>query len=528
MSSLTNVSTSLFLTQQQDLAKFPIQFTLEDFHLVECINRRNSVVWIANYKYSSDTLVLKEIDTTNFQQHNWVNVQREFVIINVKHPNILQTYGYFFVPPKVYFVLEHAKGGNLFKALKHNGPFPEAMVRTVMTQLLNACLHLHSENIIHRDLKLDNILLTSPGNFSTVVVADFGVCFPKVGARVQPETVVGTLDYMAPEVLPNEEQRIYSEKVDVWALGIMCYEMLHGFPPFADPDIRQTCYNITNSGFHVSSKLSEDCLDFICTVLKKSADERPDVQALSQHPWIAKAKPAPTRSAQLAGTLETEKAHVHAMRADFLIQRCRCEILRRNCATVRLHTDCAITRQLVSTFLRMKQYEIIAKPTLPLTFSSPLKSDEVYIIDTTPHNIQAIRYQLRTARESNKAFPMTIALVTVIENRLPRLLADTFDFYLHKPVERSQMQVFPPVVHRQSNIPGTQTTSRGLQITEGTPGGHPPMVDATPGGDVLHVFVARAAHLQPTGGDFRRHANVWRKVAYVRVMPGPWCDGGTA
>ncbi|KAK3257683.1 hypothetical protein CYMTET_33242, partial [Cymbomonas tetramitiformis] len=118
---------------------------------------------------------------------------------------------------------------------------------------------------------------------------------------------------MSPEILSSESDvnvNNYDEKVDVWALGIMCYEMLHGFPPFADADIGRTCYNITNSGFHVSSKLSEHCLDFICTALKKNASERPDAHQMANHPWIALARPERSRAAQV-GRADTEKAHVH-------------------------------------------------------------------------------------------------------------------------------------------------------------------------------------------------------------------------
>lgn len=443
--SLNSVSNSLFLTAQQNLALFPIQFALQDFYIIECISRqRNSVVWLANYKYASQALVLKEIDTTNFQPHHWVNVQRELVSVNIKHPSILTTHGYFFDSPKVFFVLEHAEGGNLYKALKNGGPFPEAKVRKTMVQIMDAVVHLHSENIIHRDLKLDNVLLRSPGNFDSIIVADFGVCFPRVAGRIQPVTVVGTLDYMSPEILSSESDNNinnYDEKVDVWALGIMCYEMLHGAPPFADADIGRTCYNITNSGFHVSSTLSEHCLDFICTALKKNAMERPNAHQLAKHPWIALPRPERPRVMQVG---RTENARVQEMYAEFLLQQVRCEILHRKCTTITLHTDCPIARQLISTLLRMKQYEVIAKPTLQIDFSHASSSD-VYLIDTTPHNLQAIRLKLRSVLESHQR-PMLIALVTVVENRLPRLLADTFNFYLHKPVERVQMQVFPPVV----------------------------------------------------------------------------------
>jgi serine/threonine protein kinase len=69
---------------------------------------------------------VQEINTSAFQAHHWVNLQREFLSVQLSHPHVICTHGYFFVPDKVYFVQEYAKGGNLYQALKHRGPFSES------------------------------------------------------------------------------------------------------------------------------------------------------------------------------------------------------------------------------------------------------------------------------------------------------------------------------------------------------------------------------------------------------------------
>eukprot|EP00959_Pyramimonas_sp_CCMP1952_P467651 9491974-Pyramimonas_sp.AAC.1 len=82
---------------------------------------------------------------------------------------------------------------------------------------------------------------------------------------------VGTLDYMAPEVIEHEAEngQVYDEKVDIWAIGIICYELLHGVPPFSNLNMEQTCFNIARATFQTSPQLSSECIDFINDVLKK-------------------------------------------------------------------------------------------------------------------------------------------------------------------------------------------------------------------------------------------------------------------
>eukprot|EP00240_Pyramimonas_obovata_P003197 CAMPEP_0118920700 /NCGR_PEP_ID=MMETSP1169-20130426/137_1 /TAXON_ID=36882 /ORGANISM="Pyramimonas obovata, Strain CCMP722" /LENGTH=623 /DNA_ID=CAMNT_0006861269 /DNA_START=296 /DNA_END=2167 /DNA_ORIENTATION=+ len=451
----------LFLSHSQDKEKFPIQFAIDDFQFLEAIaESKNSTVWLVNYRFANNLLVLKEINFKRFMKRHWVNLQREFISIQLNHKNILKTHGFFFLPNRVFFVLDYAKGGDLYQSLKREGPYSEERVLNIIHQLLEAVKHIHAQNIIHRDLKLDNILYSNTG-YDDIKVADFGVCFPKTEFRAHPETRVGTLDYMAPEVIEHETDngQIYDEKVDIWAIGIICYELLHGVPPFSNPNMEQTCFNIARAAFQISPELSANCVDFINNVLKKAPHNRPTIEEMQSHPWLRsnKTRTAPTRvigSGQNKAVAERERDKLRScsMQAEFLTHHIRCEILRRQCKTVFVLTDCPITRQLLSALLRLKQYTVMLQPTSSVeTIASRGNSmySEVYIVDVSAYNIQFIRSALRDVLNMYMR-PILIALITITQQRQPDVLADLFDFYIHKPVERTQIDVFPAAVMNQS------------------------------------------------------------------------------
>lgn len=477
--SPANLDSQMFLAQRQDKEKFPIQFAVDDFMFVEQLTQsKNSVIWLVNYRFANDLLVLKEVNFKRFMKHHWVNLQREFLSVQLVHNNVLRTHGYFFVPNKVFFVQEYAKGGDLYQSLKRQGPFPEDRVRKIMVQLLDAVEYIHYKNIIHRDLKLDNVLFMST-NSDQIKVADFGVCFPKTESRADPETKVGTLDYMAPEVLKDSRQdQCYDEKVDVWAIGIITYELLHGFPPFSNPNFERTCYNITQSTFENSARLSPLASDFINSVLRKAPEERLTVEGMQKHEWLAGIKGTPGArpkpqvpglgvSSSLRGQEDEDKLTVYRMRAEFLTHHVRCEILRRNTKTVLVMTDCPITRQLLSTLLWLKKYKVIMRSSADAkniyTQAQEVQA-EVYVIDVSPFNIQVMRSAFRNVLAMPNR-PILLALVTITQGRQPHVIADLFDYCIHKPVDRTQMEVFPTAVNNNNFAEGE--AKLGMDNTEG-------------------------------------------------------------
>eukprot|EP00951_Prasinocladus_malaysianus_P008711 scaffold63350_cov42-Prasinocladus_malaysianus.AAC.1 len=194
--------------------------------------------------------------------------------------------------------MEYGTEGNLFQEVHRRGGFlPEnTTVNLVVLPLLSALSYLHSKGIIHRDMKPENMMFVKCGKERLLKVADFGLsinCWQEA-----PTTCAGTVDYMAPEIVlcpPQSDQQgscspqlaRYDQSVDVWALGILVYEMMIGAPPFEDPDGPQsTARNILETEPEFPDVISAEARDFISMALRKNPSGRPSMSQMMGHPWI--------------------------------------------------------------------------------------------------------------------------------------------------------------------------------------------------------------------------------------------------
>ena len=189
------------------------------------------------------------------------------VMQKVNHPNLVKLVDLKKTKSHNYLVMEFCNGGDLTGCLrkfmaKYRRPFSEEIVQYLMRQIVSGLDALHSRNILHRDLKLDNILVCFSSDFdksnlnmmrATAKITDFG--FATILNKAQPvaHTVLGTPTYMEPTLLNNMEQRTrnqqgYDQKVDIWSLGTLCYEMLVGRNPFMGTSM-QDVFKIGNLSF---------------------------------------------------------------------------------------------------------------------------------------------------------------------------------------------------------------------------------------------------------------------------------------
>ena len=149
--------------------------------------------------------------------------------MNVEHPFIL-TLRYSFQTSTHYFlIVDYVNGGDLFKHLKRRGNFSEPEARHYGAQIIPALEHLHSQNIIYRDLKPENVLVDKDGY---IKLSDFGISKQIKHSLDLTNTMVGTPEYIAPEMFSARQG--YGVEVDIWSLGCLLYELVVGQPPFKD------------------------------------------------------------------------------------------------------------------------------------------------------------------------------------------------------------------------------------------------------------------------------------------------------
>jgi len=164
--------------------------------------------------------VLKKTDVVRLRQVEHVNAER-FILARIRHPFIVDLYATFQDNLNIYMLLSYVPGGELFSHLRRAHRFSPDVTRFYLAIIVLALRYLHSYNIIYRDLKPENLLLDQRGYLR---ITDFG--FAKV-VDDRTWTLCGTPEYLAPEIIQSDG---HGKAVDWWACGILCYEMLVGYP----------------------------------------------------------------------------------------------------------------------------------------------------------------------------------------------------------------------------------------------------------------------------------------------------------
>ncbi|KAJ3310651.1 spindle assembly checkpoint kinase [Blyttiomyces sp. JEL0837] len=202
------------------------------------------------------------------------------ILFKKEHPNILRLYGYFYDAKRVYLILEYAANGEMYKHLKKVNRFDDEQASKYIAQMTDALLYLHKKHVIHRDIKPENLLVGIKGELK---IADFGWSVHAPNARRQ--TLCGTLDYLPPEMV---EGKAHTDKVDLWSLGILCYEFLVGVPPFEDHGYKATYRRIAKVDLKIPDYVSPEAKDLITRLLQYNPEKRLPLEQVLVHPWIVK------------------------------------------------------------------------------------------------------------------------------------------------------------------------------------------------------------------------------------------------
>ncbi|OWF56475.1 aurora kinase A-like [Mizuhopecten yessoensis] len=257
------------------------KWSLQDFDIGRPLGKgKFGNVYLAREKSTKYIVAIKVLFKSQLQKNGVEHQLRREIEIqsHLRHPHILRLFQYFHDKTRVYLVLEYAPKGELYKELMKVTRFDEKRTATYMFQMASALLYCHSKKVIHRDIKPENLLLGLTGDLK---IADFGWSVHAPSSR--RTTLCGTLDYLPPEMV---EGKLHDEKVDLWSLGVLCYEFLVGKPPFEAASQTDTYRRITKVDLQFPSHVSTPARNLISLLLKHDPSQRITLEKVLEHPWI--------------------------------------------------------------------------------------------------------------------------------------------------------------------------------------------------------------------------------------------------
>ncbi|CAO3687691.1 unnamed protein product [Umbelopsis ramanniana] len=242
-------------------------------------------VYVAVELSTNKKVAIKQMDLAQ-QPRKELIVNEILVMKESQHPNIVNFLDSYLVKQsELWVIMEFMEGGALTDVIDNN-TMTEQQIATVCLETTRGLYHLHCQNIIHRDIKSDNILLNAAGQ---VKISDFGFCAKLTDQKNKRATMVGTPYWMAPEVVKQKE---YGAKVDIWSLGIMAIEMIENEPPYLDEEPLKALYLIATNGtptLKSPEKLSRELKSFLAVCLCVDVRSRANSTELLEHDFLKKA-----------------------------------------------------------------------------------------------------------------------------------------------------------------------------------------------------------------------------------------------
>ena len=257
--------------------------SLEEFSILEEIGKGGySKVYLVEDKKTKRKYALKAAYKNKKGKDRTERTLREIKVLKrLKHPNIIKIKGSFEDTETIYLVLEYIEGRDCAKFFKGREPITKEQIKKIIRQLVQALTHCHEKGIIHRDVKLQNILVDDDFN---IKLTDFGLCAIKENKFDMLESTLGTVHYTAPEML---EGIGYNESVDVWAIGIILFMLLTKKYPYDGVSRQDIFDDIREKTIHYSKLgLERKEIKLLKALLQKDPEERIEVEEILSVPFF--------------------------------------------------------------------------------------------------------------------------------------------------------------------------------------------------------------------------------------------------
>ena len=257
-----------------------------------------------NKLFATKKYLTKEVESPEKFKY----LQNEILILKeLNHPNICKLEEVKRTKNNYYLFMEYVDGLSLSDCLeeymkKYNTPFSEEIVQYLTRQIIDAFKYIHEKNIMHRDIKLENIMVrfnneNDKNNLnllnSTIKIIDFGLSIKGISAR----TIVGCPLTMAPNLLKKymncmarkfTEEDVYDQKIDIWSIGVVCYHMLIGKSVFDAKFLDELFRKVEAGNYVLPINISKEAVSFFLSMLQYDSIKRLSAAELAQHPFLTK------------------------------------------------------------------------------------------------------------------------------------------------------------------------------------------------------------------------------------------------
>ncbi|XP_047449959.1 MAP/microtubule affinity-regulating kinase 4 isoform X4 [Mugil cephalus] len=253
-----------------------------NYRLLKTIGKGNfAKVKLARHILTGREVAIKIIDKTQLNPTSLQKLFREVRIMKtLNHPNIVQLFEVIETEKTLYLIMEYASGGEVFDYLVAHGRMKEKEARAKFRQIVSAVHYCHQKNIVHRDLKAENLLLDADSN---IKIADFGFS-NEFTAGSKLDTFCGSPPYAAPELFQGKKYD--GPEVDIWSLGVILYTLVSGSLPFDGQNLKELRERVLRGKYRVPFYMSTDCEGILRRFLVLNPTKRCSLEQIMKDKWI--------------------------------------------------------------------------------------------------------------------------------------------------------------------------------------------------------------------------------------------------